>query len=259
MKITVLAENTAINQNFAFEHGLSLFIEAQDKRILFDFGQTDLFWKNAEKLNIDLKNMDFAILSHGHYDHGGGIPHFLSENGDSPIYVNENAFGDYYNGTEKYIGLDKGIRESKSIILTGDEKSIGKSIRLYSCNNLEKTQETNPFGLKKNTEKGFTHDDFLHEQYLLIEEKGKKFLFSGCSHKGLLNIMEWFKPDYFIGGFHFSKIESETELSQIAQKLLSYDTKYFTCHCTGLNQYQALKSIMGDNLDYLSTGKSIVL
>ncbi len=259
MKITVLAENTAINQDFGFEHGLSLFIETQGKRILFDFGQTDLFQKNAKKLNIDLKNIDFAILSHGHYDHGGGIPCFLRENNEASLFINENAFGDYYNGTEKYIGLDKSIQGNQRFVFTKDKYPMSENICLYSCNNLEKVQETNPFGLKKMTENRFTDDDFLHEQYLLIEEKGKKFLFSGCSHKGLLNIMEWFKPDYFIGGFHFSKIENERELSEIAQKLLSRNTKYLTCHCTGIKQYEALKAIMGDKLDYLSAGKRILL
>ena len=79
MRITCLAENTACN-GFEAEHGLSLYIETNGNRILFDMGQTDLFSGNAEKLGIDLNTVDFAVISHGHYDHGGGLRKFLEIN-----------------------------------------------------------------------------------------------------------------------------------------------------------------------------------
>ncbi|MDY0303692.1 MAG: MBL fold metallo-hydrolase, partial [Sphaerochaeta sp.] len=73
MRVTVLVENTSCKSSIGAQHGLSLFIETEDKRILFDMGADDLFLKNAEALGIDLKTVDLAILSHGHWDHGGGI------------------------------------------------------------------------------------------------------------------------------------------------------------------------------------------
>ena len=106
MKITSLLENTTTNEQFKVEHGLSLFIETENCKILFDMGQTDLFAENARTLGIDLAEVDSAVLSHGHYDHGGGLAKFLEINDHAPVYISEKVFQPHYNGTEKYIGLD---------------------------------------------------------------------------------------------------------------------------------------------------------
>ena len=105
MKITALVENIPAH-GLPAEHGLSLFVETNGIRFLFDMGQTDLFARNAEALGIDLDTADFAVLSHGHYDHGGGLETFLSLNSHAPVYLSRYAFEPHYNGTEKYIGLD---------------------------------------------------------------------------------------------------------------------------------------------------------
>ena len=103
-------------------------------------------------------------------------------------------------------------------------------------------------------------DDFSHEQYLQIDEDGKRVLISGCSHKGILNITQWFCPDVLIGGFHFFREEPESpRVTQAAEKLLTYPTKYYTGHCTGELQYDVMKKIMADRLQYLSTGSEIIL
>jgi len=102
-------------------------------------------------------------------------------------------------------------------------------------------------------------DDFRHEQYLLLEEAGKRILISGCSHKGILQIMEAFKPDILVGGFHFMKITEEEKLEAAAKKLLAYDTVYYTGHCTGRKQYDYLKTIMGEKLHYISAGSILEL
>ena len=112
MKITTLIENTACREGLVCEHGLSLYIETGSKRILFDAGQTGAFGDNAEKLGIDLSRVDLAVLSHGHYDHGGGLKRFLELNAAAPVYINQSAFSQCYNGPEKYIGLAPSLRES---------------------------------------------------------------------------------------------------------------------------------------------------
>ena len=96
-------------------------------------------------------------------------------------------------------------------------------------------------------------DDFRHEHYLLLEENGKRVLISGCSHRGIINIMEWFKPDVLIGGFHFNKLPLDGALRSYAETLASYDTDYYTCHCTGVEQFEYMKRFM-PRLNYLSTG-----
>ena len=103
-------------------------------------------------------------------------------------------------------------------------------------------------------------DDFLHEQYLLIEEEGKRVLISGCSHRGILNIADRFRPDVLIGGFHFFKQEpSSPKVLRAAEKLLSYPTVYYTGHCTGTEQFAVMKKRMADRLHALSTGTEIIL
>ena len=85
MKITSLVENTTADPRLGKEHGLSLYIEAAGKTLLFDMGQSGLFAQNARTLGLDLAKVDLAVLSHGHYDHGGGLTHFLELNKTAPV------------------------------------------------------------------------------------------------------------------------------------------------------------------------------
>ena len=94
MKITVLAENSVCKTNslnVKAENGLSLFIEFDERKILFDTGQSDLFIHNAEKMGIDLSQVDYLVISHGHFDHGGGLKHFLKINKKAKIFLHINA------------------------------------------------------------------------------------------------------------------------------------------------------------------------
>lgn len=256
MRITALVENTASDKRFQTEHGLSLYIETEDKKILFDMGQTDRFLKNAGLLGIDLENVDLAVLSHGHYDHGGGLKYFLEINRKAPVYVSAFAFEPHYNGTEKYIGLDVSLMKNDRLQSVSDHMVIGEGLTLDSCNDREKKHDPGSFGLLERRGDSFYPDDFRHEQYLLAEENGKRILFSGCSHKGILNIVEWFRPDVLVGGFHFSKMAQDENLKNYADCFAQFPVDYYTCHCTGTEQYAYMSRYM-DHLFYLSAGQSI--
>lgn len=263
MRMQVLLENTSLREDLKAEHGLSIYIETAKHKILFDMGQTTAFAENAAKLGIDLAQVDIAVLSHGHYDHGGGLNRFLELNTKAPIYVNRHAFEPHYNGTEKYIGLAKELEQSERLIFTDDILEIDGGLTLYSCNQKMRPFAFGSFGLGMAEQGRIMPDDFRHEQYLLIQEAGKKILLSGCSHKGILNIMSWFEPDVLIGGFHFVKLDpagdGRQELSRAAEALKRYHTRYFTGHCTGLDQYRFLKEILGEQLEYLGTGAEILI
>ena len=256
MKITCLAENTSCRQNIGAEHGLSLYIETSDKKILFDMGQTELFAHNAEKLGIDLGDVDTAVLSHGHYDHGGGLDTFLAINKKAPVYLSVHAFEPHYNGTAKYIGLDVRLKNEPRLVFTGDHQKLSDNMELFSCKNMKKFSDLGSFGLNMVKDGEFLPDDFRHEQYLLIEENGKRILISGCSHKGIINLARWFRPHVLVGGFHFSKIPPGAELASYAAELESLPTNFITCHCTGEAQFAFMKEHM-TRLSYLSSGQTI--
>ena len=114
MKIVTLMENTSCREDVCFEHGLSLYIETDTHKILFDAGQSAAFADNAEKLGVDLRKVDFAVLSHGHYDHSGGLGRFLEINGTASVYVSRYAFEPHYSANG-YIGLDPALQRSSRI------------------------------------------------------------------------------------------------------------------------------------------------
>lgn len=257
MKIWTLTENTTCRDDLIAEHGLSLYIETGNHKILFDTGKTGAFADNAEKMGIDLASVELCVLSHGHYDHGGGIARFLQINSHAPVYASRHAFSSCYSGGT-YIGLDPGLKESHRILPVSDQLELAPGITLFSCNALPRPH---PFGAFGQTilEKG-THipDPYDHEQYLLMEEAGKRICISGCSHKGALNILHWFHPDVLVGGFHFMKMDPHgQELAAAIRRLAVGNTAYYTGHCTGQAQFDAMNQILGSRLSYISTGSAI--
>ena len=258
MKITALLENTTHRTDMQTEHGLSLFIETKEKKILFDMGQTDLFDRNARACGIDIADADIAVLSHGHYDHGGGLQTFFSRSSGTPVYIHRDAFQKHCNGTEKYIGLDPALADDPRIVYTDNVTVIGDGLTLYTCNDKPRRAPIIPHGLTELVDDHFIDDDFRHEQYLLIEEDGLRVLISGCSHKGILDLADWFEPDVLVGGFHYSKLDPSEVLAAAAKSLAGHKTVFYTCHCTGEVQYTFMKQFM-PNLHYLSCGESILL
>lgn len=256
MRITVLTENTSAC-GLPAEHGLSLYIEAAGKKLLFDTGQSTLFAENAARLGVDLSTVELCVLSHGHYDHGGGLSKFLELNKTAPVYMSRYAFEPHYNG-EKYIGLDQALMQSGRIVFTDGVTEIAGGMTLYACGDLNTVVPVDTGGLDTERDGVRTPEDFRHEHYLLIEEDGKRILLSGCSHKGVVNIVDRFRPDVLIGGFHYGKLPLDERLKGYAEMLNGYDTDYYTCHCTGVEQYGFMRRYM-KRLNYLSAGDRIVL
>lgn len=246
MKLITLIENTTYSPALACEHGLSLYLETGSHRILFDMGQSGAFAENARKLGIDLSRVDFALLSHGHYDHGGGMEVFLQHNRTAPVYLSRHAFEPHFNAAGKDIGLREPSSHRRLIFTQGDTK-LAPGITLHTV----PFPPTDTAGM---TACNGQPEDFRHEQYLLVEEGGKRILISGCSHKGIVAIAEHFRPDILIGGFHFMKTEDESVLRAAAERLLALDCTYYTGHCTGEKQFFFLKSLMGPRLHPITTG-----
>lgn len=262
MKIYTLMENTARDASLHCEHGLSLYIETGTRKLLFDAGQTDAFAENSRNMGVDLSRVDTAVLSHGHYDHSGGLSAFRALNPHAPVYASRYAFGAFYNGTGKYIGVDPGLKDLPGLVTVCGEQDLGDGITLYA-GSIPVPRGIESYGLNVLRSGRPVADDFCHEQYLLIRGGNRKVLFSGCSHRGILNIAEFFRPDVLVGGFHFMKLDPEGEgseaLEAAAQRLLELNCTFYTGHCTGLTQFDFLKERMGDKLHYLAAGSVLEL
>lgn len=274
MIIKSLVDNIATSEAFGSEHGLSLYIETQKHKILFDTGASSLFAENARKMQIDLSKVDLVVLSHGHYDHGGGLKTFLEMNSSAKIYLNRMAFGNYYsrqsNGEMKYIGIDKTLLPNERFIFVDGKLIIDEELELFSG---VKGIRLNPSGnhdLFMKDGESFKLDDFSHEQNLIIKENGNTVLIAGCAHKGIVNIIEHLHqdknrfPSHVIGGFHLynrsaDRYENPSKIVEMGTYLLSTEALFYTGHCTGIKAYESLKSIMEDRVNYLSTGSQLTI
>ena len=227
IQITALVENTSADPRLGAEHGLSLYIETGAHHILFDMGQTALYAANARALGVDLAGVDLAVLSHGHYDHGGGLAHFLAANPGAPVYLSRYAFEPHYHGSTKNIGLEPALAQNLRLRFTGETTPLGDGLTLYACNARPRRHDLGSFGLTTVRDGAFVAEDFRHEQYLLIEQAGKRVLISSCFHKGILDLVEWFRPDVLVGGFHFSKLPLDETLAGYARALDRSGTVFY--------------------------------
>lgn len=262
MKIRVLLENTACRADLQAEHGLSLLLETGGKKILFDMGQSEAFAENARQMGVALSEVELAILSHGHYDHGGGLSRFLQENDHAPVWVHQAAFEPHFNARGRDIGLPRALREHPRLRFAKGEIRLGEALTLLDCGGWPLQAPVDSAGLCAARDGVPEPEDFRHEQYLLVRENGRRILISGCSHKGVLNIAAWFRPDVLVGGFHFKQLDpalpaDARRLRDAAAALLEYPTSYYTGHCTGDAPYAFLRERMGERLHALSTGMEI--
>jgi len=271
MIIKVLLENTTNSKELEVEHGLSLYIESMGRKILFDTGASDLFLNNASKLNVDIKEVEYLVISHGHSDHGGGLKAFLEYNKKALVYLNKYAFNNYYairEGNElEYIGLDKDIQKNERIILVENNLELFDGVNIFSeIPHKEELPKSNK-SLMEEYNHEIIKDRFIHEQNLVIREADKNVLITGCSHNGILNILSHYNnlynslPDVVLGGFHLSMkgkcMENDEYLIDISKALIDSNAKYYTGHCTGEEAFNRLSEIMGDRIDYMFTGKTI--
>ncbi len=262
MKITALVENTSRCELKA-KHGLSLYIETQRHKILFDLGPDRTLFDNAEKRNIDLAEIDTVIISHGHMDHGGALRDFLKMNTHAKVYVQRKAFEPHYTKTlflKFPVGLDKTLETHPQVVLLDGDHKIDEELSLFTVNETGKCHSpVNDVLYDKNGKDGFSH-----EQNLIITEN-QTALILGCGHAGIVNIMnraKSYQPKVCVGGFHLynpvtKKGVPPALLDEIAEALKSFEnTRFYTCHCTGKKAFQYLSKQM-PNLFYLSCGEII--
>ena len=110
MKFKILVDNCVDQPDVKGELGFSLYIEHQGFKVLFDLGQSNIFEENAKLFNIDISSIDALVLSHGHYDHTGGLNRFFELNSKAKIYLKGGVAFNKYNTNGKYIGIPQEVK-----------------------------------------------------------------------------------------------------------------------------------------------------
>lgn len=277
MRIVNLVENESGDTGCEAAHGLSFYVETENHKLLFDTSPSKVLIRNAQKLGVDLTCIDTVILSHGHYDHSGGILPFAELNPRAKIYMQHNAGGEYYafDGEDKgyrYIGIDKKILSLPQVQLLKGDVKINSELQVFTVDERAYPLPSTNKRLRELCGGRYIQDEFHHEQNLLLTAGGKKILFCGCAHNGILNVMETLErklgkemlPEIVIGGFHLMKrtefSEADTnEVAEIANRLKKYPSHFATCHCTGIPVFNRMKEIMGGQLSYVRSGDEIVV
>jgi 7,8-dihydropterin-6-yl-methyl-4-(beta-D-ribofuranosyl)aminobenzene 5'-phosphate synthase len=271
IRVRSLVDNETISEEFECEHGLSLYVETSRHKILFDMGQkSGVFARNALKLGIDLSKIDFAIVSHGHYDHGGGLKQFLELNDFAKVYVNRRAFGKYYAGTRE-IGLDESLMQHDRIIMVEDSNyEVCEGVEVFSGVSGRKFFPSNNARLLMADGMSVVPDSFLHEQNLVVRAGEVSLLLGGCAHNGILNIIDHYhalgrpRLTHVVSGMHLHSNSQQTDedpvlVQELAQCLLDTRAAFHTCHCTGAGPYKVLRAAMGEAISYLAAGGEVVI
>lgn len=270
MRATVVVDNIG-SDGLEGEWGLCIYIKYGGSKILLDMGATGLFAENGEKLGISPEEIDYAVLSHGHYDHGGGIRRFFAVNDKAKLYLRDACGENCYKKIlflKKYIGLPRGVLEEYKdrIVYASGDYEIAEGISLIP----HKTAGLSAAGRRESMyvrgkKGGWQPDDFSHEQSLVFDTPEGLVIFNSCSHGGASNIIretaETF-PDKkvlaLVGGFHlFNK--SEDEVRDLARKIRETGIRHiYTGHCTGKTAYGILKEELGDAAKQLRVGLTMV-
>ena len=271
MIIKTLVEDTTNKEDLKSEHGLSLYIETSGKRMLFDSGASGLFMENAIKMDINISDIDYAVISHGHNDHGGGLERFLEANSKAEVFIHSNAFNKHYslrNGKMEFIGLDSKLQNNKRLIYVKERFFIWKGIEVFSDVKTKMPLPVTNSNLYAENNGDIVLDNFSHELNLSISEDNRYFLFTGCSHNGIVNIMEHYKelkgcmPQFVIGGFHlanrnYTPTEDDAYIKELLKYMSGLQSVFYTCHCTGQDAFGILSKVLKDKISYLNTGKEI--
>lgn len=266
MKVVVLIDKKSNpNLDLHTEYGLSIYFEVDGYKWLFDLGASKLFAKNASRLNIDIEDVDYLVLSHGHTDHAGGLKEFLRLNKKAQVIVTseveEKLFFSQTPSLKRHIGINHFYlhHHKERFVISESNTMLSESVAFVT--NITRTNETP----KANhtcfqvDEDGEILDDLKKAVALSIIRPDGLIVFSGCCHNGIRNVLDACAsycnmPEIkvCIGGTHLldsdggKQFETDVEIQTIGKALLATYPKLhlITGHCTGENAQKILSPIM---------------
>jgi len=265
MKITTLIENLVYKKGLVAEHGLSFYFNYDNQKIIIDTGQSGNFIKNASALGINIIDVDYVIITHGHYDHTGGLIDFLKINNKAKIIIKPDTLQPKLKNNN-YIGIPKNLKIPEDRIYTiQSNKWLTQNI--YILTNIH-THFTNDFHNENfyvNNNKEIKEDLFTDELSIVIKKDNQINIISSCSHNGITNIIETAKKNInlpvnlVLGGFHINRSSREVK-DFIVKYLNNNNTKQIGfCHCSGIDNFSIFQNKCNAKVFYNYTGNVIEL
>ena len=277
MRITTLIENDALDgrDDLTAEFGLSLHLQLGERQILFDTGTSGAFADNAEALGVDLAAVDLAVLSHHHFDHGVGLERFLEITRTAKVDLGRGERAARYfkafGVIKRPIGIDLGLldRFGDRFDLVAGSPEVAPGVVLITEIGSAHARPAGNRRLFVERAGSLVPDPFDHELVMVVREDDGMVVFTGCSHGGVLNMIEaavdrlpGVPIKAVIGGFHLiglpylnTMAASPAEVEAIGRSMLGFSPgKVYSAHCTGARAYRVLEGVMGDTLEPFHTG-----
>lgn len=273
-RITTLMDDRPSGQRaLIHEHGLSYFIEGEDHRFLFDCGAGPHPWENARHLGRSLRELDAVVLSHGHYDHGGGF-RYLVEQGDGgeTLYTGKGFFEpkfsfDGVKYTDLSAGFDRAFLDRHGISHreVTDVTELFSGVYLIGGFSRKNEFEKIPARFVRQTKDGMQPDDFGDEICVALDLGGKIAMLVGCSHPGILNMAQHVKavlglPIWAVfGGTHLAEADqgrAELTVSRLREMGLEI---FGLSHCSGEKVEEILRQTPGIVSCHMGAGDCMFL
>lgn len=270
MKIITLIDNKQSAKQLKCEHGLSFLLQTEDLNILFDVGQSDKFISNANKLGLDLKDVDYVVLSHGHYDHTGGLPSFLEMNTKAKVLMHNNALKQRFSKSSVMVkenaipwrnNLDK---FEGRIQLIDKDIELGNGISILCNIKAQEAYKVVNERLVIKHDEVYIPDSFDDEMMLVAKHDKDVLVLCGCAHTGIVNMLHAVKQrlgfntiTMVAGGLHLNGSDY-VQIQHVIEGLKPFNVKRWALnHCTGEQAFECFSQAYPQQVEYCGSGKEI--
>ena len=260
-KITTLAENSVYGKGLQGEHGLSLLVEAGEHKVLFDTGASDLFLRNARLLGLDLSDVEYVVLSHGHRDHTGGLYAFLKMNSVAKVVCKREVFRKKFKNERENGMLHPEALDKSRFWLVDETTEIVPGVFAFPDVKVVDRNDTHFEHFFTEIEGEMRPDTFEDELALVLKGEKSLSVLSACSHRGITNIIRAVQNAFpglglklVMGGFHIHNAEEE-KFNVISAFLgMKLPKRLGVCHCNGIDKYALFRQQFNDRVFYNYTG-----